>query len=228
MLLVANISAAQAKNISATFFLNGEVFDQFAQEDVEITLEKFSATTCRLHLKNNLDFKFRPRVKVRFVENWGNKFEDKKTLPPVEVGKAIDFDIEMKNYSVTRRKNTTAWLQIWLDGDIRAVQNFFLNFVTFAVNHFNLCIQKIIRRQIFGFDFDFPRRKFQRIVAQLLKIVEVFDFDLPTCIVHVVIEVVSPSIYPRTIPEIFYFYAIFAANFQAFLFQEVENFLQAI
>lgn len=117
MLLVANISAAQAKNISATFFLNGEVFDQFAQEDVEITLEKFSATTCRLHLKNNLDFKFRPRVKVRFVENWGNKFEDKKTLPPVEVGKAIDFDIEMKNYSVTRRKNTTAWLQIWLDGD---------------------------------------------------------------------------------------------------------------
>jgi len=117
LLVVVNISVVQAKNISATFFLNGNIFDQFEAEDLKVTLKDFSATTCKIHLKNNLDFKFRPRIKIKFSDNWGNRSEDKKILPPVEVGKSLDFDIEMKNYSVTRRKNTSAWLQIWLDGD---------------------------------------------------------------------------------------------------------------
>ena len=114
---ICNITFASDKNISAIFFLNNEIFDQFEDNDIEVTLKDFSKTKCKIILKNNLDFKFRPRIKIKFSDNFGKRFEDKKILSAIEIGCSTEFEIDMKNYSVTRRKNTSAWLQIWLDGD---------------------------------------------------------------------------------------------------------------
>ena len=117
ILILINLSVAQAKNISATLFVNGKIIDQFEDDDFTMTLKDFSEAKCRINLKNNLDFKFSPRIKIKFSTNYGERFEDKKILTAINPGSSTYLDIEMKNYSVTERKNTSAWLQIWLDGD---------------------------------------------------------------------------------------------------------------
>ena len=114
LLVICNVSYAE--KISATFFVNGEIYDQFERDFEIVTLKKFSETTCRLRIKNNLNTKFRPRIKLRFGDNFGNKFEEMKNLSDIESGESLNFDIEMKNFSVRKSKNTSAGLQIWMDG----------------------------------------------------------------------------------------------------------------
>lgn len=110
-------SVAQANNISAKLFFNEKIVQEFENDTFEIKFKDFFRSTCRLRLKNNLNFDFKPEVRIIFRDNWGTTFEDKKILPVISAGKSIDFNIEMKNYLLQGRKNTSAWLQIWLIGE---------------------------------------------------------------------------------------------------------------
>lgn len=110
-------SVAQANNIAAKLFFNEKIVQEFDNDTFEIKFKDFFKSTCRLRLKNNLNFDFKPKVRIIFRDNWGTTFEDKKNLPAIIAGKSLDFDIEMKNYLLKGRKNTSAWLQIWLIGE---------------------------------------------------------------------------------------------------------------
>ncbi|MBQ6976240.1 MAG: hypothetical protein IJQ16_06790 [Selenomonadaceae bacterium] len=116
VILFGICNASYAAKISATFFVNGEIYDQFERDSEIVTLKQFSETVCRLQIKNKLDTKFRPRIKIRFGDNWSGGTAEIKNLSDIESGGILNFDIEMKNFSVRKRKNTSAWLQIWMDG----------------------------------------------------------------------------------------------------------------
>lgn len=110
-----NFAVTQANNISTKILFNGEVIQEFENDEIKITFGKFFKSTCKLRFKNNLESNFKPKIRMIFRDNWGNEFKDKKNLPVVNAGKTLDFDIEMKNYNLIGRKNTRAWLQIWIE-----------------------------------------------------------------------------------------------------------------
>lgn len=117
MILLGIFNVAHAEKISTELFLNDAIFDQFENEGVQVTLKEFSKTHCRLYIKNKLSTKFRPQAKIHFTDNWGMKKNETKILSEIDSGKTIFLDIFMKDYTVNRRKNTSAWLQIWLSGE---------------------------------------------------------------------------------------------------------------
>lgn len=124
--ILANFSLAQAENISAKLFFNGKVVEPFENDEFEITFGEFFKSTCKLRLKNNLEYDFKPRVRIILSENWGTKFEEKKNLPTIAPGKSLDFNIEMKKYSLAGRKRTSAWLQIWIEDKEKVLsENYF-------------------------------------------------------------------------------------------------------
>lgn len=114
---------AQANIINTTFYLNGEVFDQFTAEPLPVNAKTFSAIKCRLHITNNSDKSFKPRIKLQFGDNFGNnKKNETQAAATLAVGQSTDFFVDMKNFSVDTKKDSQAWLQIWLDGNEKVLE----------------------------------------------------------------------------------------------------------
>lgn len=80
LFILMSFSVTHAENISAKLFFNGKVVKQFENDEFEITFGEFFKSTCKLRLKNNLEYDFKPRVRIIFSANWGGKISEEKKI----------------------------------------------------------------------------------------------------------------------------------------------------
>lgn len=106
--------------LKTKFYLNGELFNQFEhkQDKMKISRADWLRTQARLHITNDTGQIWQnPTIKFIFGQNWGDNFTDTKTLPALNVGEAVDFVIPFNLFTLSDRKNTGAYIQIYLEGD---------------------------------------------------------------------------------------------------------------
>lgn len=113
----------QRKNFSGLlkteFYLNGVPYnqDEHKNDREKVSRAEWLQTQARLHIINDTgDIWQNPTIKFIFGQNWGGKVIDTKTLPALKVGESADFVIPF-DYLLADRKNTSAYLQIYLSGD---------------------------------------------------------------------------------------------------------------
>ncbi|MBR1396982.1 MAG: hypothetical protein IJ563_05565 [Selenomonadaceae bacterium] len=137
-ILMINLSYSSAEKsnvINTTLYLNDEIYDQFERSEVKISKSEWSTWkkdeegsvdyvkiyfndkwTVRLNVINNSNTIWqKPKIKIRFSDNWGHGNIYIQTLLPIEAGKAADFIIPLNSYSVRASDRTSVWLQIWID-----------------------------------------------------------------------------------------------------------------
>lgn len=107
--------------LKTKFYLNGELYDQHAHKDdkVKITRDEWQRSQVRLHITNDTGATWQnPTIEFKFGQNWGGeRLTQKKTLPALNQGESADFVIPFEPFTISERKNTSAYLQIWLEGD---------------------------------------------------------------------------------------------------------------
>ena len=105
--------------IRTEFFFNGEPYDQFEHlhENMPITREQWRQSGVRLRITNDTGKIWRePTIKYKLGHNWGGGVTEKKTLPDLADGDSAEFEVPF-DFEVSDRQNTQAYVQIWLDGD---------------------------------------------------------------------------------------------------------------
>ena len=106
--------------LKTKFYLNGEPFDQFAHmhENIKITRDDWRRTQARLHIINDTGRIWNaPTIKFILNQTAGDKLESTKSLPALNVDAAADFIVPFDLYQLSDRKNSSAYIQIWLEGD---------------------------------------------------------------------------------------------------------------
>ena len=105
--------------IKTEFFLNDELFDQFAyiHEHVKISRAAWQQSSVRLRITNDTGRVWpNPTIKFKFGQNRGGDVSDTKTLPALADGASTDFVIPF-DYALSAKPETSAVIQIWLNGD---------------------------------------------------------------------------------------------------------------
>ena len=107
--------------LQTKLYLNDSLFDQFEHinDNIKITRAQWSATQLRLHITNDTDALWlNPKIKFVIGQNWGDgKITQTRELPTLASGESTEFIIPFNLLSVSDRENTSAYFQIWLDGD---------------------------------------------------------------------------------------------------------------
>ena len=97
--------------------MNGNVFNQFLENDVKISPEELTSQNVKLQIKNNSAVTWNePKLKIVFSSNFGKKSEEIKNLPSLNVGESANISIPLNFYDIAKDANQT-WLQIWLIGN---------------------------------------------------------------------------------------------------------------
>ena len=105
--------------IKTQFYLNGALFNQFEHTDerIKISRAKWLQSQARLRITNDTSNVWRnPTIKFIFGQNWGGNISETKTLLALAPGESAEFIIPF-DYQISDRKNTSAYLQIYLNGD---------------------------------------------------------------------------------------------------------------
>ena len=106
--------------IKTEFFLNDSPFNQFEHvgTPTKISRDEWRQTSARLHIVNDSGKVWNnPRVKFILGQNRGGQFTDTKILPALGVDESTDVIIPFNLMNVSDRPNTSAYIQIWLEGD---------------------------------------------------------------------------------------------------------------
>lgn len=106
--------------LKTEFYLNGALFDQFAHmhENIKITRDEWRRTQARLHVTNDTGGIWND-LQIKFIINqtMGDELNSIKSVPVLNVGESTDFVIPFNSYELSDRKNSSAYIQIWLEGD---------------------------------------------------------------------------------------------------------------
>ncbi|MBE8951033.1 MAG: serine/threonine protein kinase [Quinella sp. 3Q1] len=107
--------------LKTQFYLNGALVNQDAHKNdrEKITRADWRQAQARLHVTNDTIAAWQePSIKIIFTPNWGgDKLEETKTLPALEVGAATDFIIPFDTFELPDKDRLSVCLQIYLDGD---------------------------------------------------------------------------------------------------------------
>ena len=103
--------------IETEIYLNGNIFNQFLENDIKISPEELTSQNVKLQIKNNSAVTWNePKLKIVFSSNFGKKSEEIKNLPSLNVGESANISIPLNFYDIAKDANQT-WLQIWLIGN---------------------------------------------------------------------------------------------------------------
>lgn len=107
--------------LKTSFYLNGVLFDQFEHisENIKITRAEWLSSQALLRITNDTgEAWLNPKIKFVIGQNWGDgKITQTKELPTLAIGESAEFMIPFNLLSVSDIENTSAYFQIWLDGD---------------------------------------------------------------------------------------------------------------
>ena len=106
--------------LKTAFYLNGALFDQFAHmnENIKISRYEWRRTQARLQITNDTDDIWRnPTIKFILSQQTGDKVEETKSLPALAVDASAEFVIPFDLLALSERENTSAYIQLWLNGD---------------------------------------------------------------------------------------------------------------
>ena len=105
--------------IKTQFYLNNAPFNQFehVNERIKISRAEWLQSQARLRITNDTGGIWQsPTIKFIFGQNWGGNISEIKTLPALASSESAEFVIPF-DYQISDRKNTSAYLQIYLNGD---------------------------------------------------------------------------------------------------------------
>ena len=87
-------------------------------ENIKITRDEWRQTQVRLHITNDTGGIWN-ELKIKFILNqtMGDELNSTKSVPVLNVGESVDFIIPFDSYELSDRENTSAYIQIWLEGD---------------------------------------------------------------------------------------------------------------
>ena len=106
--------------LKTAFYLNDAKIDQFAHmnENIKITRDEWRRTQARLQITNDTgDIWRNPTIKFILSQQTGDKVEETKSLPSLAVGESAEFLIPFDLLALSERENTSAYIQLWLNGD---------------------------------------------------------------------------------------------------------------
>lgn len=106
--------------LKTELYLNGAPFNQFDYMDknIKITRGEWLQNQVQLRITNDTGKLWsNPKIKFILGQNWGDKVTDTKTLPTLAPGESADFVIPFNLLNISEHPNTSAYFQIWLDGD---------------------------------------------------------------------------------------------------------------
>lgn len=106
--------------LKTAFYLNDAQIDQFAHmhENIKISRDEWRRTQARLQITNDTgDIWRNPTIKFILSQQTGDKVEETKSLPSLAVGEAAEFLISFDLLALSERENTSAYIQLWLNGD---------------------------------------------------------------------------------------------------------------
>ena len=103
--------------IETSFSLNGIGIGSAQGGDFSLDISEWQGFHANLHVENNTNANWEsPSIRIIFSDNWGGRFTETKSLPPIPSGASSDFSIPVGAYPVTTRgAETSAWLQVYLD-----------------------------------------------------------------------------------------------------------------
>ena len=105
--------------LKTQIYLNNSLYNQFehVNERIKISRADWLQSQARLRISNDTgDVWQNPTIKFIFGQNWGGNVSATKTLPALASGASAEFVIPF-DYQISDRKNTSAYLQIYLNGD---------------------------------------------------------------------------------------------------------------
>lgn len=108
--------------LKTEFYLNGVAYYQHEHrgERTQISRVEWPQSRVSLHIINDTGNPWKsPTIKFTLGQNWGDKFNDTKTLPTLAAGESADFEIPFALFTISDRPDTLAYVQIYLDGDER-------------------------------------------------------------------------------------------------------------
>ena len=102
--------------IETNFSVNGTAFNQAMPEGITLNRESWSEYHATLNVVNKTGVLWNnPSIRIMFSDNWGSKYTETKSLPPIAPGESATFSIPVGSYIVSDRPQTSAWLQVYLN-----------------------------------------------------------------------------------------------------------------